>query len=189
MDLKADIRIVSATNRDPLQAVRDKLLREDLYYRLNVVPIVLPPLRERDGDVSLLAHHFLTKFAQENGKTINALNDAAMEKLLRYPWPGNVRELENAIEQALVFAEGNVITAAALPVHIRGEEPRSGPPDASVLPLPSGQLPLPEILDDLERQLILKAYREAKGVKTETARLLGIKPSALYYKLDKYRIE
>jgi two-component system response regulator HydG len=115
------------------------------------------------------------------------VDSTALERLRNYRWPGNVRELENVIEQALVFADGAEITAAALPDAIRGSEARvaTSPED---LPEPSGAMPLPDLLDDLERQLILKAYAKAGGVKTETARLLGIKTSALYYKLEKYGI-
>jgi two-component system response regulator HydG len=101
---------------------------------------------------------------------------------MSYRWPGNVRELENSIEQSLVFADGDSISVAALPEFLRGEQ------EADKLSLPKGNMSLPEILEDLERQLILKAFNKAKGVKTETARLLGIKTSALYYKLEKYDI-
>ena len=121
--------------------------------------------------------------------SVTAIAEDALTRLYAYSWPGNVRELENVVSQAMVFCEGSTITATTLPAHIRGEEaPARSGTDLASLDLPSGGMALPEILDDLERQLILKAYREAKGVKTETARLLGIKPSALYYKLDKYRI-
>ncbi|HRI54849.1 MAG TPA: sigma-54 dependent transcriptional regulator, partial [Pseudomonadota bacterium] len=187
--IKVDLRVLSATHRDLSRLIAQGQFREDLFYRLQVVPLQVPPLRERRADIPELARHFVHKLAPRANPGVNAIAEDAIVRLLAYAWPGNVRELENAIEQALVFAEGSVITAAALPAHIRGEDRKATPEGAAVLPLPGGQLPLPEILDDLERQLILKAYREAKGVKTETARLLGIKPSALYYKLDKYRIE
>ena len=187
--IKVDLRVLSATHRDLQKQIAQGLFREDLFYRLQVVPLQVPALRERRADIPELARHFVHKLAARVNPAVSSIDEDAIVRLLAYSWPGNVRELENAIEQALVFAEGSVITAAALPTHIRGEEPKAAASDSAILPLPSGQLPLPEILDDLERQLILKAYREAKGVKTETARLLGIKPSALYYKLDKYRIE
>ena len=187
--IKVDLRVLSATHRDLQKQIAQGRFREDLFYRLQVVPLQVPALRERRADIPELARHFVHKLAARVNPAVSSIDEDAIVRLLAYSWPGNVRELENAIEQALVFAEGAVITAAALPTHIRGEEPKAAASDSAILPLPSGQLPLPEILDDLERQLILKAYREAKGVKTETARLLGIKPSALYYKLDKYRIE
>ncbi len=187
--IKVDLRVLSATHRDLQRLITQGHFREDLFYRLQVVPLQVPPLRDRRADIPELARHFVHKLAPRANPSVTAIAEDAIVRLLAYAWPGNVRELENAIEQALVFAEGSVITASALPAHIRGEDRKAAPEGPAVLPLPGGQLPLPEILDDLERQLILKAYREAKGVKTETARLLGIKPSALYYKLDKYRIE
>lgn len=118
MDLKADVRIVSATNRDPLQAVRDKLLREDLYYRLNVVPIVLPPLREREGDVSLLAHHFLGRFSQQFRKSFTGVDREALQYLEAYPWPGNVRELVHTIQRIVVLNHGEKIGTHMLPIEL-----------------------------------------------------------------------
>jgi two-component system response regulator HydG len=182
--LKVDVRVVSATNKDLKAAVAAGRFREDLYYRLHVVPLVLPPLRERREDVPLLVAHFLTKLAERAGAGRGdapwTIADDALGRLLAYDWPGNVRELENVVEQAMVFAEGNRVTLTALPVALRG--------GGAELQVPSGEVALPDILEDLEKQLILKAYDKAKGVKTETARLLGIKTSALYYKLEKYGI-
>jgi two-component system response regulator HydG len=116
------------------------------------------------------------------GRTVRGFSPEAVELLRRHRWPGNVRELENVVEQALVFAEGDVVTAEELPQAVRRA------PAAPTLPVPSGDRSLTEVLEDIERQLILAAYERAKGVKAETARLLGIKPSALYYKLEKYGI-
>ena len=142
----------------------------------------LPPLRERPGDVEELARHFLARAAPRLGRAVSGFSPDAMEALRRHRWPGNVRELENVIEQALVFAEGELVTPAELPDALRRAPP------APALPIPTGDRNLTEVLEDLERQLILAAYEKAKGVKAETARLLGIKPSALYYKLEKYGI-
>jgi two-component system response regulator HydG len=180
--VEVDVRVVSATNRDLAALARDGRFREDLYYRLDVVAIVLPPLRERPGDVEELARHFLSRLAPRLGRAVKGFAPEALECLRRHRWPGNVRELENVLEQALVFAEGELVRPEDLP-----EALRSAPP-ASALPVPAGDRSLTEILEDLERQLILAAYERAKGVKAETARLLGIKPSALYYKLEKYGI-
>jgi len=180
--LEADVRLVSATNRDLARMVREGRFREDLYYRLNVVPLQLPPLRERPGDVELLARHFVQKLAPRIGRAVSTVSPEALELLLRHPWPGNVRELENVIEQALVFAEGEAIRPQDLPEGLRKA------PAPAALPVPTGDKSLTDILEDLERQLILAAYEKARGVKAETARLLGIKPSALYYKLEKYGI-
>jgi two-component system response regulator HydG len=154
------------------------------------VPIHIAPLRERKGDIPLLVDHFIHKLAPRTNPKVTGIEESALARLLAYGWPGNVRELENVIEQALVFSDGERVAPHALPEALRlsdaAEGGRGG--DGSGLELPRGELPLPELLDDLERQLILKAYNQAKGVKTETARLLGIKTSALYYKLEKYGI-
>ncbi len=180
--VEVDVRLVSATNRDLAGMARDGRFREDLYYRLDVVPLTLPPLRERPGDVEELARYFLARSAPRLGRAVTGFTPEAVELLRRHRWPGNVRELENVVEQALVFAEGELVTAAELPQALRGAPPPAG------LPVPTGDRSLTDILEDLERQLILAAYEKAKGVKAETARLLGIKPSALYYKLEKYGI-
>jgi two-component system response regulator HydG len=180
--VEVDVRLVSATNRDLAAMVRAGRFREDLYYRLDVVPILLPPLRERPGDVEELARHFLARAAPRLGRVVKGFTPDALEVLRRHRWPGNVRELENVVEQALVFAEGELVTPAELP-----EALRRAPP-APAVPVPTGDRSLTDVLEDLERQLILAAYEKAKGVKAETARLLGIKPSALYYKLEKYGI-
>ncbi|MGI5862465.1 MAG: sigma-54-dependent transcriptional regulator [Myxococcales bacterium] len=179
--IHVDVRIVSATNRDLMAEVWKGAFREDLYYRLHIVPIHLPPLRERPGDVVELAEAFVAKHRSRINRKVKGLTDEAKRALQRHAWPGNVRELENAIEQALVFCEGEEITASDLPAFVsKGRA-------ADLLTLPtSGELSLPDILEDLERQLIVRAYEKARGVKTETARLLGIKTSGLYYKLEKY---
>jgi two-component system response regulator HydG len=178
--LQVDVRIVSATNRDLGELVREGRFREDLYYRLHIIPIVLPPLRERLEDVLLLAQAFAARIATRMGRTIEPPSAEDVACLRAYGWPGNVRELQNAMEQALVFAEGEEIGPDDLPA-LRGDT-RS---EAS-LAIPQGEIALNEILEDLERQLIGRAFERARGVKTETARLLGLKTSALYYKLEKY---
>jgi two-component system, NtrC family, response regulator HydG len=179
--IKVDVRVVSATHRDLEREVEEGRFRQDLYYRLHVVPLRLPPLRERREDIPLLTEHFVGKLAPRTNPAVRSIADDALAAIMAHDYPGNVRELENVIEQALVFAEGDAITADALPTSLRGAAASGG------LEVPR-ERPLPEILEDLERQLIQRAYEEAGGVKTETARLLGIKTSALYYKLDKYGI-
>jgi two-component system, NtrC family, response regulator HydG len=181
--LRVDVRVVSATHRDLQAEVKAGRFREDLYYRLHIVPLMLPPLRERPEDISTLARHFVAKHSPRVNRRVKSLDDSALRALARHAWPGNVRELENVIEQSLVFAEGEVLTEADLPAHLNSSAPRT---DASGLPIPHGDRPLPDILEDIERQLIARAYEKAGRVKTETARLLGIKTSALYYKLEKY---
>jgi two-component system response regulator HydG len=177
-----DVRLVSATNRDLKAEVAAGRFREDLFYRLHVVPLVLPPLRERPEDIPLLARHFLEKSGPRLNRRVTGLTEEAERALGRYAWPGNVRELENAIEQALVFAEGERLEVKDLPAFL--QEPKL--PSSPGLPPLRGDRPLPELLDGIERQLIEDAFARSKGVKTETARLLGIKTSALYYKLEKY---
>jgi two-component system, NtrC family, response regulator HydG len=179
--VKVDVRVVSATNKDLDAEVAAGRFRQDLYYRLHIIPIELPPLRGRREDIPRLCAHFVEKLGPRTNPGVRGIGDDALARLMAYHWPGNVRELENVIEQALVFAEGEQITVAALPSFLQG------PANPDKLEVPE-QMSLPDILDDLERQLILKAYRKANGVKTETARLLGIKTSALYYKLEKYGI-
>ncbi|SEL90207.1 two-component system, NtrC family, response regulator HydG [Stigmatella aurantiaca] len=181
--LKVDVRVVSATHRDLQAEVKAGRFREDLYYRLHIVPLLLPPLRERPEDIGTLARHFVAKHALRVNRRVTGLDDGALRALIRHAWPGNVRELENAVEQALVFAEGEQLTEADLPAYLGSPQSRT---DATGLPVLQGDRPLPDILEDLERQLIARAYEKAGKVKTETARLLGIKTSALYYKLEKY---
>ncbi|MFH0902674.1 MAG: sigma-54 dependent transcriptional regulator [Pseudomonadota bacterium] len=184
--IKVDVRVVSATNKDLRQEVAAGRFREDLYYRLHVVPITLPSLRQRRDDIPLLVHHFIGKLAPRVNQSISGIDDVALGRLMAYRWAGNVRELENTIEQAMVFSTGDRITIDSLPATLRIEEDDGG---GNRLQIPSEGMNLPEILEDLEKQLILKAYERAQRIKTETARLLGIKTSALYYKLEKYGIE
>ncbi len=176
--LTIDVRVVAATNRILEGEVRAGRFREDLYYRLAIVPIEIPPLRERSADIPELAQHFLRKHGPRVNRRVRGFSGAALTKLSAYSWPGNVRELENAVERALVFTEGELIEPEHLP-------DCAGAP-AGALPALTGNRPLPELLDDMERELISRAFEKARGKKTETARLLGIKTSALYYKLEKY---
>ena len=178
--ITVDVRVIAATHRDLRERVRDEKLREDLYYRLNVIPIHLPPLRERPEDIPDLAQHFLKKKGMEMSRGIEGIEENAMNILVNYNWPGNVRELENVIERAVVLCDAERIGASDLPLMI--DEPHT----EESLALPKGRLPLNRMLEDLERQLIERALEEAKGVKTKTAEILGIKTSALYYKLEKY---
>jgi two-component system response regulator HydG len=180
--IDVDVRLVSATNRDLGRMVAEGRFREDLYYRLNVVPIRLPPLRDRPGDVEELAGHFLARSAPRLGRNVKGFTEEAMELLRRHRWPGNVRELQNLVEQALVFAEGEELRVEDLPEGLRRA------PAQPFLAVPAGDRALPEVLDELEKQLVLSAFEKARGVKAEAARLLRIKPSALYYKLEKYGI-
>jgi two-component system response regulator HydG len=181
--IKVDVRIVSATHRDLKAEVAAGRFREDLYYRLHVVPCEVPALRDRREDIPLLVAHFISKHGPRINPVVTGIDDASLARLCAHHWPGNVRELENAVEQALVFANGPIIDVSTLPAFLR-----DAPAPDHTLALPAGDRPLNEVLEDLERQLIQRAYDKTGGVKTETARLLGIKTSALYYKLEKYAI-
>ncbi len=180
--ISVDVRLVSATHRDLQAEVDAGRFREDLFYRLHVVPLRLPPLRDRGQDVVLLARFFVESIGSRMNKPVEGLTEEAEKVLVRHNWPGNVRELENVVEQAMVFVEGDSVEASDLPAHLRDET------TIDPLAIPTGSVSLPEAMESLERQLIIRAYDKAGGVKTETARLLGIKTSALYYKLDKYGI-
>jgi two-component system response regulator HydG len=180
--VKVDVRVISATHKDIKGEVAAGRFREDLFYRVHVVPCLVPALRERREDIPRLVAHFIAKLGPRTNPAVRGIDEVALARLSAYAWPGNVRELENAVEQALVFAEGQTIGVAALPEMLRGGSA------ANTLAVPAGEMGLTAILEDLERQLIQKAYDKSGGVKTETARLLGIKTSALYYKLEKYGI-
>jgi two-component system response regulator HydG len=178
--VKVDVRIIAASNQDLPRMVEEGKFREDLFYRLHVIPLRLPPLRERKGDIPDLVGHFLEKkCAQLSRKALN-IAPKAMEVLVDYYWPGNVRELENVLERAIVLCDGDQIGVNDLPLLVQDGNP------AGILKLPEGDLPLTETLQDLEKQLIERAFEKTKGVKTKAAQLLGIKTSALYYKLEKY---
>lgn len=180
--VSVDVRVITATNRDLEAEVAAGRFREDLLYRLKIIPLDLPPLRQRVEDIPRLAEHFLAKLARRTRSPARSVSAAALASLQGWTWPGNVRELENVMEQAMVFADEETLEVDDLPAHISG-----GRAD-NLLQLPDGDRPLPEILEDLERQLIERAYQQADGVKTETARILGIKTPALYYKLEKYGV-
>jgi len=176
--LRVDVRVIAATNRDLRAEVAAGRFREDLYYRLYVIPIHLPALRERREDIPLLADTFIERLCRQLGRQRVQLAPEALRLMTLYDWPGNVRELENALERAIVLCDGDMLTARDLPF-LEG----SGGPAAD---LPAGVVPLNAALERLERTLLERAMGEAQGVKAEAARLLGIKTSALYYKLEKY---
>jgi two-component system response regulator HydG len=184
--VSVDVRVIAATNKDLQALVQAGRFREDLYYRLHILPIRIPPLRERPDDVAPLARHFLAKLSARTGKSLGDISPDALEVLTRYRWPGNVRELENVIEQALVFAEGECLEARDLPSNLSTRDAPEAPDGRGCLQVPVAGRALDEVLEEVERTLLQAAYEKAGKVKTETARLLGIKTSALYYKLEKY---
>jgi len=169
--VKVDTRLISATNKDLKTAVKEGKFREDLYYRLNVVTIELPALKERREDIPLLAQHFLSKFAVENQKKVSAFSPEAMDFIMNYHWPGNVRELENAIERAVILAKDNVITIAELP-------------QEQLVPSLSSL----RNLRDVEREHILSILAQTGGNYSEAARILGVTRMTLYNKAKAFGI-
>jgi two-component system NtrC family response regulator len=176
---KVDVRVIAATNRDLRQMVAEGRFQEDLFYRLNVIPIELPPLRDRREDIPALVEHFVRKHAQRTGRRIDRTEDGVVTALQQYEWPGNVRELENTIERAVVLSPGTVLTAASVSVL------RAATPQTSGLP----SLRLRQNIEWVEKETIRRALDSSKGVKKDAAELMGISQRALSYYLAKYRID
>jgi DNA-binding NtrC family response regulator len=176
---KVEVRVIAATNRDLKQMVSDAKFQEDLYYRLNVIPIEIPPLRERRDDIPVLIDHFVEKHRQRTGKRIDRVEPDVTEALQRYDWPGNVRELENTIERAVVLSTGPVMTMASISL--------VGATSSAVTGLPS--LRLHQNLEWVEKETIRRALDQSGGVKKDAAELMGISQRALSYYLAKYRID
>jgi two-component system response regulator PilR (NtrC family) len=184
-EFDVDIRVIAATNRNLEEDVQKGQFREDLYYRLNVIQLTLPPLRDRMDDVPHIARHFLRKYEADMGKEIVGIESDAMDALLEYPFPGNVRELENIIERAVTFETKSRITLESLPHHV---SERKRPPRASTdtLTLPPEGLDLEKTMADLEKSLLVQALERTGGVKTEAAKVLQISFRSIRYKLEKY---
>lgn len=183
--LTADVRLVAATNKNLAQMVKQGTFREDLYFRLRVVEIHLPPLRERPGDVPLLARAFLQEFARENGKGVQEFTLDALDALRSYPWPGNVRELRAAVEHAVVLCRGDRAGVRDLPAELRA------PAVMTAAPIPSDAAPgeTPLTVEEAEKQLIIRALKEAGGSRTLAAQRSGISRRTLHRKLNEYRLE
>ncbi len=186
--IDVDFRLVAATNRDLEREVSEGRFREDLYYRLKVVTLRIPPLREREGDILVLAEHFLKAFYEEHGKPVKTLSPAAVATLSRYPWPGNVRQLRNVLESVVIFHQGDEIRFEDLPPEVRGEtvieEP---PPGAPSLPAPAPPPEPPRTMDDIERRAILETLEATGGHRAEAARILNIGLRTLQRKLKDYK--
>jgi hypothetical protein len=175
-----DARVLAATNRDPIELVASKTFREDLYYRLNVFTICVPPLRERKPDILLLADHFVEKYAREHDKVVKRISTPAIDMLMSYHWPGNVRELENVVERAIIVAQTSEIRIEDLPESLT----RSSQPQASSLMMaPQGTLA------EIERLMLVQTLERTGGNKREAARLLGVYRPTLYSKLRKYNLD
>jgi DNA-binding NtrC family response regulator len=175
-----DVRVIAATNRDPSEAVRDGKLREDLFYRLNVFTVDLPPLRDRRADIPLLVQTFLNEFNSRNNKAVRAVDQEAMYLLERYPWPGNIRELRNVIERATILAEGDFIEARHLPPPVVSRSEQT---------LPTVTLAPGTTVDEAERRLILLTLEHTRNNKTRAAEILGISLKTLHNKLNRMKQE
>jgi DNA-binding NtrC family response regulator len=174
-----DVRIVAASNRDPEQAVEAGDLREDLYYRLNVFPIRMPPLRDREGDLELLASHLLDEMAKHEGREVS-LSRPALDVMRSYPWPGNVRELRNVLQRAYILSDG-VIHPQALPPEITGDRPHAEP-SSDTLEVHVGMS-----IAEAERRLIVATLNDVGGNKKRAADVLGVSLKTLYNRLKEYR--
>ncbi len=174
--ITVDVRIIAATNRDLEEEVRQGRFREDLFYRLNVVMIVVPPLRERGDDIRELVEYFSRKFAQKNRRILDGITEECMNMLVSYPWPGNVRELENAIERGIILMRGTELTEKSLPLTVQKHGGQQKPEEDRA----------PVSIFEAEKQLILKTLKETDGNKSRAAKLLGITRKTLKSKLDKY---
>ncbi|MBM9604623.1 sigma 54-interacting transcriptional regulator [Desulfopila inferna] len=176
--ITVDVRVIAATNRNLEEEVAAGAFREDLYYRLNVVMLTVPPLREREEDIPALVEHFVEKFAQKNRRTVDMITPECLKLLRKYPWPGNVRELENAIERGVILMRGDQLTEKSLPLSIQKyRDNGNGPPLESELPTS---------LYEAEKMIILQTLEETEGNKSEAARRLGISRKTLQNKLQKY---
>ncbi len=188
--ISVDIRIVAATNMDLEAAVKDGKFREDLYYRLNVIPIHVPPLRERRGDIPLLVKHFLHKFCRGKKQCVEGISDEAMEILSRYDWPGNVRELENIIERLVILANGPLITKEDLPEQIlqHASTPFMSSLSSSLFEMPDEGMSLSKAVEELEKKLILQALEKTGGIKNRAAKLLQMNRTTLIEKMKKLKL-
>ena len=180
--IQVDVRIIAATNQDLKMAVEEGSFREDLYYRLNVVPIHLPPLRERKEDIPLLAYHFLRRYSQELTKGVSEISPEALELMLEYNWPGNIRELENAIERAMVLSKGNTLSVETLPLVSSSQEAEVGDENISY------QEAKKAVLESFERRFFTRILKEAGGNVSQAARQAQIDRKNLYQKMKELRL-
>ena len=186
-NIDIDVRVVAATNRNLKEAIDEKTFREDLYYRLNVFPIHVPPLRDRRDDIPQLLDYFLKRFSREFNKHLREISREALDLLMRYHWPGNVRELRNVIERICIMYNEEVIRPEFLPGEIFGEAPRRDSPFSFEIP-PEGVM-LDEMVGEIEKDLISKALQITGGNIAKTARLLNVPRGTLRYKVEKYQLE
>jgi two-component system, NtrC family, response regulator PilR len=184
-ELETDIRVIAATNQDLEKLVAEGRFREDLFYRINVIPVRLPALRERREDIPLLAEHFLAKYTAQMQKALSGISQEAMACLQQYDWPGNIRELENVVERAVALEATAVILADSLPAHVRGE--RRGP--SSAIDLPDAGFDLEDHVRTIERSYLAEALRRSGGVQVKAAELLGMSFRSFRYYAKKYNLK
>ncbi len=191
--IEADVRVIAATNREPMKAIAEGKLREDLYYRLNVFRIDLPPLRERPEDIPALARHFATEFAAKNGSPVSPIDATALDRMLSHAWPGNVRELKNAVERAALLAMGGTIRPEHLPPEVVGAGAAAVAPPPPVtaedaLHGPVVAVPVGATMEDAEREIIRSTLSHTSGNKTRAAKILGISLKTMHNKVKKFRL-
>ncbi len=177
--IKVDVRLIASSNRDLWEAVQKNEFREDLYFRLNVVNIHLPPLRDRKEDLPLLVEHFIKKFNKKFNKEVTGVSQQTLALLYQYPWPGNVRELENCIERAVLLSPGNLITPEELPPQILGQFEKESFHSKN----------LDEVIQEVEKKMIVDALRKAQGIQAKAAKILGINERSLWHRVKKYKID
>jgi len=206
--IKINVRVIAATHRNLEEAIEQGRFREDLYYRLNVIPLHLPPLRERKSDIPLLVEHYLKWFNETKGKSVAGIQDEAVQVLCQYPWPGNIRELANFIERMVVLSTGSTLSTRDLPEKVLGQAPKerwqpldSAAPQESpaefirntrrqsyFVGLPEAGLNLKQVVEDFEKELIVEALDRTDWVKNKAAQLLGLNRTTLVEKLKKMKI-
>jgi DNA-binding NtrC family response regulator len=184
--IKTDIRILAATHQNLKMLVQQRKFREDLYYRLNVIPIEIPPLRERKTDIPLLTHHFLEQFNKRKKKKIRGIREGAMARLLQYEWPGNVRELENTIERVIILLDGDEVTPQDLPDKFQ-EPPEIEPTQSPEIP--ESGISLDDAVSEFERKLILQALVKTGWVKNKAAQLLNLNRTTLIEKIKRQNLQ
>jgi transcriptional regulator with PAS, ATPase and Fis domain len=182
--IKVDVRLITATDKDLNQLIKMGSFRKDLYYRINIVPIVTPPLRERKEDIPLLVDHIISKFNVENNKNVRGINQEALELLIQYEWPGNFRELESMIEHVIALTSNDYIQANELPLSLKNIPQNKGLKE-SVL---NGKVSFLQAVEEFEREIILDALKKTNYIQTHAAELLGISRRILKYKMDKLGI-
>lgn len=183
--ISSDFRVIAATNRNLEEEVNEGRFRQDLFYRLNVIPIQAPPLRDRPDDIPLLVEHFIEKFKHAKKKQIVAVSSEALAYLIRFSWPGNVRELENVVERMVILSTGDMITVDDLPERLLN---RAGKAREAERPIPLSGFSLSEVVADFEKNLIIQAIKQSDGVKNRAAKLLNVNRTTLLEKMKRYKL-